>query len=60
MKLTLPHSQSSPPTLSKFPRDDFVAGHVAVELTLPEFESAFRGVRKLPSGMSMPEPAIDK
>ncbi len=60
MKLTLPHTESSPATISKFARDDLVASHITVELTLPEFESAFRHVGKSASGMSMPETAINK
>ncbi len=60
MKLTLPQSQSPPAIFSKFARDDFVARDVTVELTLPEFESAFRCVCEPAAEMSMPKAAIDE
>jgi hypothetical protein len=60
MKLALPHAQRSPAAISKIARDDLVARHITVELTLPEFESAFRCVGEFAPGMPMPKAAIYK
>jgi hypothetical protein len=60
MKLTFPHAQSSPATISKFAYDDFVARYITVELTLPELGSAFRRVGEFAPGMAVPETPVDK
>ena len=58
IKLTLPESQSSPATLLKLARNEFIARYIVIEFAQPKFDSALWGVRKFAARMSMPKAAV--
>lgn len=60
MKLTFPDTDNFPTFLAQGTRDDPVPRYIVLELTSPEFESAFRRVRKFATAMPMPKASVHK